>query len=425
MACAEAATSSEEPFDVSIDARWLSDQLVARSRELNVALPNRLNISLGGCTECGLEALTNDIGLVACVQSATPGYQLWAGGSLGTAPRLGILLRPFLPREHLWAAVWSIVDWYVTEGDVEQVAKGRLKFVVEAKGEAGVPAGVHEALRRAPRGVRRCTPPPIALPASEDAVRVAGARADARVARRHPSRATCRGCASITVRVPLGDLLADDLDAVASVAPEGRIVLTRGQNILVPSVPVERRVARRRARWPTSASVPTVLAVAVDVRACPGLTFCSLAITGSQPVALAIEQALNVRADLPRDVSIAVSGCPNSCTKQQVADIGLSGTKVKVDGVVGPGYQLYLGADLPRGLLSASRCSACVEHEVPAASDRGRRAVGGAATTGRDHRRSTFRRAGLDLVAEAIAVRLREYGFGDRPLADEALAGVA
>jgi len=61
LACPEAATSAEEPFDVSVDARWLSDQLVARSSELNVAMPNRLNISLGGCTQCGIEALTNDI----------------------------------------------------------------------------------------------------------------------------------------------------------------------------------------------------------------------------------------------------------------------------------------------------------------------------------------------------------------------------
>jgi hypothetical protein len=38
---------------------------------------------------------------------------------------------------------------------------------------------------------------------------------------------------------------------------------------------------------------------------------------------------------------------------------------------------------------------------------------------------STFRRIGLDVVAQALEVRLREYGFGERPLADAALEGVA
>ena len=35
---------------------------------------------------------------------------------------------------------------------------------------------------------------------------------------------------------------------------------------------------------------------------------------------------------------------------------------------------------------------------------------------------STFRRIGLDVVADALEMRLREYGFGERPLADAELA---
>jgi sulfite reductase beta subunit-like hemoprotein len=109
IACPEAATSADEPFDVSVDARWLSHRLVARSKELNLSLPSRLNITLGGCTDCGLEARTNDIGLVACVRNGEPGYQLWAGGSLGAAPRLSTLLRPFVSRDQLWPAVWALI----------------------------------------------------------------------------------------------------------------------------------------------------------------------------------------------------------------------------------------------------------------------------------------------------------------------------
>ena len=220
LACPEAATSSEEPFDVSIDAAWLSQQLVARSRELNVALPNRLNISLGGCTACGLEALTNDIGLVACVRDGEPGYQLWAGGSLGTAPRLSLMLRPFVARDDLWPAVWSIIEWFVTEGDVEQVAKGRLKFLVEARGEHAFRAAFTKrfaAMRdesRRSRPPRRSTcPRPTRRCCVLGQAPTLGWRDGIRPERR-------AGYASITVRVPLGDLLADDLVALAQVAPD-------------------------------------------------------------------------------------------------------------------------------------------------------------------------------------------------------------
>ena len=41
-----------------------------------------------------------------------------------------------------------------------------------------------------------------------------------------------------------------------------------------------------------------------------------------------------------------VSGCPNSCAQHQIGDIGLAGSKVRVDGRTTDGYQVYLGADL-------------------------------------------------------------------------------
>jgi sulfite reductase beta subunit-like hemoprotein len=420
LACPEAATSADEPFDVSVDARWLSSQLVARSSELNVALPNRLNISLGGCTQCGIEALTNDIGLVACVQDGEPGYQLWAGGSLGTAPRLSLMLRPFLPRADLWPAVWSIVEWFLTEGDVEQVSKGRLKFLVESRGESVFRAAFTKRFT-AMRAGNALVPPPVAVAPPDDLVRTL-AQAPA-LGWRHTIRPERRaGYASVTVRVPLGDLRADDLVALSEIATNGRIVLTRDQNVLVPSVPVD-DVSRVVGELGARDLGPEGALGAADVRACPGLSFCSLAITGSQPVAMAVERAMNVRQDLPRDVVVSVSGCPNSCTKQQVADIGLSGTKVKVKGVVGLGYQLWLGADLPRGLVGEPVLR-LTEDEVPAAVIATTELWVALRRPG-ETPGSTFRRTGLDVVADALEVRLREFGFGERPLLDEVLVGAA
>jgi sulfite reductase beta subunit-like hemoprotein len=421
LACPEAATSSEEPFDVSVDAVWLSQQLVARSRELNVALPNRLNISLGGCTACGLEALTNDIGLVACVRDGEPGYQLWAGGSLGTAPRLALMLRPFVARADLWPAVWSVIEWFLTEGDVDQVAKGRLKFVIEARGEQAFRAAFTKRFAAMREDETLPQPPSIQLPAADTPVLVLG-RAPALGWRNGIRPERMAGLASITVRVPLGDLLADDLVALAHLSPTGRLVLTREQNVLVPSIPVD-EVSRVVGALADLGLGPDGARGAADVRACPGLSFCSLAITGSQPVAIAIERAINGRPDLPRDLSIAVSGCPNSCTKQQIADLGLSGTKVKVDGAVGLGYQLWLGADLAGGALGEPVLR-LLEEEAPAAVLAATevwvtlRRPGEAAGV-------TYRRIGLDVVAAAIEMRLRERGFGDRPAAESELAGAA
>ena len=145
-----------------------------------------------------------------------PGYQLWAGGSLGTAPRLSLMLRPFVARADLWPAVWSIIEWFVTEGDVEQVAKGRLKFLVEARGETAFRAAFTKRFAAMRDEDSLPMPPPI------DAARrptprccVLGQAPDARLASTASAPNGAPGYASITVRVPLGDLLADDLVALA------------------------------------------------------------------------------------------------------------------------------------------------------------------------------------------------------------------
>ena len=81
-----------------------------------------------------------------------------------------------------------------------------------------------------------------------------------------------------------------------------------------------------------------------QIRACTGASVCALGITES-PVAargLAGNPALQRNSAL----RVFVSGCPNSCAQHQIGDIGLAGSKVRVNGRTTDGYQVYLGADL-------------------------------------------------------------------------------
>ena len=83
MASEDAGVGLDEPFDCLPDARMISDALIGRSVELNVSLPSRLNVALGGSPRCRHDALVNDIGLVSMVEDGVAGYEMWAGGSLG------------------------------------------------------------------------------------------------------------------------------------------------------------------------------------------------------------------------------------------------------------------------------------------------------------------------------------------------------
>jgi sulfite reductase (ferredoxin) len=82
--------------------------------------------------------------------------------------------------------------------------------------------------------------------------------------------------------------------------------------------------------------------------ACTGLEFCKLAIVETKQHAQDLYAELEKRLpDFDEPISINVNGCPNSCARFQVADIGLKGSLVP--GPMGeqvPGYQVHLGGHL-------------------------------------------------------------------------------
>jgi len=77
--------------------------------------------------------------------------------------------------------------------------------------------------------------------------------------------------------------------------------------------------------------------------ACTGIEFCKLAIVETKQRARDLYTELDKRLpDFDTPISINVNGCPNSCARFQLADIGLKGSIV--DGV--EGFQVHLGGSL-------------------------------------------------------------------------------
>ena len=86
------------------------------------------------------------------------------------------------------------------------------------------------------------------------------------------------------------------------------------------------------------------------VVSCPGTEFCVLAVTNSQGAARDLRTQIvpkgERQAKLFRSLTIHISGCPNSCAKQQIADIGLAGGMAPLGDHRRYSYQLSVGGGL-------------------------------------------------------------------------------
>jgi sulfite reductase (ferredoxin) len=82
--------------------------------------------------------------------------------------------------------------------------------------------------------------------------------------------------------------------------------------------------------------------------ACTGIEFCKLAIVDTKARAAALIEDLERRVpEFDEPITINVNGCPNSCARIQVADIGLKGLLVTNDeGRQVEGFQVHLGGSL-------------------------------------------------------------------------------
>jgi sulfite reductase (ferredoxin) len=110
--------------------------------------------------------------------------------------------------------------------------------------------------------------------------------------------------------------------------------------------------------------------------ACTGIEFCKLAIVDTKNNAARLVAELEGRLpDFAHPLSVHVNGCPNSCARIQVADVGLKGMLVTDDdGASVEGFQVHLGGELgpsagfgrkPRGLkVTAAKLPDYVERLV-------------------------------------------------------------
>ena len=81
--------------------------------------------------------------------------------------------------------------------------------------------------------------------------------------------------------------------------------------------------------------------------ACTGTEFCKLAITETKGFARWLVEEMEGRLPgFDQQIKLHVTGCTNSCGQHWIADIGLEGKKLKVDGVLQDAFYFCVGGSV-------------------------------------------------------------------------------
>lgn len=326
-----------ESLDEVIDPTWAIDEIVRRyiGKPEYADLPRKYKTAISGLQDVAHEI--NDIAFIGVNHPEHgPGLDLWVGGGLSTNPMLAQRLGVWVPLQEVpevWEAVTSIFRDY---GYRRLRAKARLKFLVKDWGVEKFRQVLEEEYLKRPL-IDGPAPDPIAHPIDHVGV-----------------QRTKNGLNAIGASPIAGRVSGTILSAVAELAGRAgsdRIRFTPYQKLVILDVPddkVEQTVAGleslglqvQPSQWRR------------NLMACSGIEYCKLSFAETRVRAQSLVPELegrladiNSRLDVP--ITVNINGCPNSCARIQIADIGFKGQMVD-DGEGGSveGFQVHLGGGL-------------------------------------------------------------------------------
>ena len=329
-----------ESLDEVIDATPAITEIVRRyvGKPEYANLPRKFKTAISGLQDVVHEI--NDVAFVGVNHPEHgPGLDLWVGGGLSTNPMLAQRLGAWVPLDEV-PDVWeAVVSLYRDYGYRRLRAKARLKFLVKDWGAAKFRQVLEtEYLKR----------PLIDGPAPEPVVRPI----DHIGVQRLRNGLNAVGVAAIAGRVS-GTILTAVADLAEQVGSD-RIRFTPHQKLIVLDVPDD-RIDELVAGLEALGLQSTPSHWRRNLMACSGIEFCKLSFAETRVRAQSLVPDLEARlADLNSELDVPVTvnlnGCPNSCARIQVADIGFKGQMVDDGGDDGQGpvegFQVHLGGSL-------------------------------------------------------------------------------
>lgn len=292
-------------------------------------LPRKFKSAISGNSRQDVTHEIQDLAFIGSVHPEYgPGFETFVGGGLSTNPTLAQSLGNWCSLEEvpeIWAAAVKLFQDY---GYRRNRKRARLKFLIKDLGLAEFTRILEEEYLGHP-----LTPGPHnpINPGYRDHVG------------RHEQK---DGTYYLGVKPLVGHIPGEQLIRVADIADTygvTRIRLTTNKELLFLDVDKEKLDAlSQELRAVGLEENPSEFRR--GILTCTGLEFCKLAHTTTRTLGIELIDELEQRlGDLDVPLRIAINGCPNSCARTQIADIGLKGQTIPTENGYAEGFQVHLG----------------------------------------------------------------------------------
>jgi ferredoxin-nitrite reductase len=330
IGCPVAGFTPNELFDASPVVREFTQMFIGNKAFTD--LPRKFNVTITACKEACTHAEAQDLALTPALKeingAQVKGFNVAVGGKLGSGGfRMASPLDLFVTPEEAAAVCSHIVMIFRDHGARELRTKARLAFLIE---EWGVEKFREQLERRVDR--------PLASAGTDQ-------RAPKHTDHVGVFRQQQAGLNYVGLAVPVGRMTSEQMLQVADLAENygsGQLRLTVGQNVIIPNVPDSRigelteEPVLRELRYDPSEVMRGLVS-------CTGMDYCHFALIETKERALKTARVLEEKLGKTQPLRMHWSGCPAGCGNHSVADIGLLGKNIKLNGEVVEAVDVFAG----------------------------------------------------------------------------------
>ncbi|MFT3828145.1 MAG: sulfurtransferase TusA family protein [Opitutaceae bacterium] len=367
----EAGVAADEVFDVTPHVLRLTEFLLADLASFQ--LPRKYKIAFSGSAADRSGATVNDLGFIAKRRDGVDGFSVWIGGGLGSASRVADAFEDFVPADEVPYLAEAVKRVFNTHGNRKDRRQARLRFLIRQIGLEAFRRLYAEQLalvrseNLALPALRQLRQPELLPTAQTPAHAVSASPAFTRWRATNVQPQKQSGFFRVELPLVLGDIPSAKLRLLAAVVDrfgERQLRTSQKQNLVLRWVREDQLPALHAALEPLGLGAGRA-PVLRDLVACTGAANCRLGICLSRGLAQAVADALaksSVDLHAVGELQVNISGCPNSCGRHPIADIGLAGSARRIDGRLVPHYTVQFGGHVEEG----STVLATGKHSVPA-----------------------------------------------------------
>ena len=328
----------EEAFDTTPYAVATGEYFMKRITTYK--LPRKLKVSFSNSSKDTAHCTIQDLGFLAVNKDGKEYFRVYLGGGLGRNPKLALIYPELIEPSEVLNYVEAMVRLFKAEGNYENKAKARVRYIVDKLGEEGFINEYKKYVEivKKEEGYK--------LSVEGKKYTKAGVETnitDSRlVAQKQP------GLYSVYVHPVGGQIKLSDLKTIISTLekfddPEIRLSMTEG----VYFRNLNGKEAEELLEATNSIGGTTSFDYSVS---CIGVPTCQIGICESQG---ALSETLKYVKENVSNIDLLprlyFSGCANSCGVHEIAEIGFTGKKKRINDVVEEAYEVYVDGSFVEG----------------------------------------------------------------------------